>query len=190
MSDDCNTDAGIKPAEHEAVFVHFSSPPLTSAAKYDTLSVVRTYVLFRRHKLPEEVNMEGPLWKSLNTASSFDLITPVMAFIQDAVNGPPAHFGISPYTGLRFKDIRRLLNSYGVKVWGLMLSTDAQVVMFTVRKSQAKWTYYLLQREGIPILYAPDEAVQFSERRTKREASSATPLDPVFGFLNKLYNEV
>jgi hypothetical protein len=133
--------------------------------------------------------MEGPLWKLLNTASSFDLITPMMAFIQDFANGSPAHFGISPYTGLRFKDIRRLLNSHGVKVWGLMLSTDAQVVMFTVHKSQAKWTYYLLQREGIPILYAPDEAVQFSERQTKGEASNKNPLDPILSFLDKLHNE-
>jgi hypothetical protein len=133
--------------------------------------------------------MEGPLWKFLNTASSFDLITPLMAFMQDIVNGSPAHFGISPYAGLPFRKIRRLLNSHGVKVWGLMLSTDAQVVMFTVHKSQARWAYHLLQREGIPILYAPDAAVQFSQRRTKRADGTQTPLDPVFNFLDKLHNQ-
>jgi hypothetical protein len=53
-------------------------------------------------------------------------------------------------------DVRRLLSRYGVKVWGLMVNDGT--LMFTVPKSQAKWAYYLLEREGAPLLYTPDAA--------------------------------
>lgn len=105
--------------------------------------------------------MKNPLMDALNIASNFDIITPLVAFIQDFVNGNPAHFGVQPCpASLPLRNIRRLLNTHGVKVWGLMLSTDAQVVMFTVPKSQARWTHHLLQRDGVPILYAPNEAIK------------------------------
>jgi hypothetical protein len=133
--------------------------------------------------------MDGPLWKFLNAASSFDLITPLAAFIQDVANGSPAHFGISPYTGLRFRHIRRLLKRHGVKVWGLMLSPDAQTVMFTVHRSQARWTYYLLQREGIPILYAPEAAVRDPDSHTNTPSGGKNPLEPVIRLLDKLDNQ-
>jgi hypothetical protein len=58
--------------------------------------------------------------------------------------------------------------------------------MFTVPKTQAKWTYYLLQREGVPILYAPSEVAGSSRRGQGKAEQGSSPLDGIFGFLDKL----
>jgi hypothetical protein len=92
----------------------------------------------------------------LDLACAFDWITPAAAFINDARNGPPADFGMPALAGWSRGDVRRLLSRYGVKVWGLMVNGDT--LMFTVPKSQAKWAYYLLEREGVPLMYVPAAA--------------------------------
>ena len=93
--------------------------------------------------------------KFLTIGCLFDWITPTVAFIQDFFYGPIGDFGIpaNPYWGRR--EIKRLLRYYGVKVWGLMYNYSGDILMFTVRKQQAVLAYYLLQRAGVPILYAP-----------------------------------
>jgi hypothetical protein len=123
----------------------------------------------------------------LNIACAFDWITPALAFAQDFLNGPVADFGIPANAGWSRRDIKRLLSRYGVRVWGLMFSGDT--LMFTVPKSQARWTYYLLEREGVPILYAPAEAVNSPSRQKKEQASLTTLLDPAFDFLDKLHDD-
>jgi hypothetical protein len=123
----------------------------------------------------------------LNIGSAFDWITPAMAFVQDFLNGPVADFGIPENAGWSRRDIKRLLSRYGVRVWGLIFSRG--VLMFTVPKSQARWAYYLLEREGVPILYAPAEAVNSPSRRKEEPASLTTLLDPAFNFLDKLHDD-
>ena len=122
----------------------------------------------------------------LNIASSFDLITPTIAYLEDFLYGPAAHFGIPAHTGWSTSDIKRILIGRGVKVWGLMLSTDGEALMFAVRKTQAKWAYYVLKQEGVPVLYAPADVVKAWERRSARKANARTPLDAIFDFLDKL----
>lgn len=60
---------------------------------------------------------------------------------------------ITPHWGSR--EIKRLLNDHGVRVWGLMFDLAGNVLLFTVKKNQAEYTYYLLRDMGIPIVYAP-----------------------------------
>ena len=93
--------------------------------------------------------------KFLTIGCLFDWITPTIAFIQDFLYGPKSDFGIpaNPYWGRR--EIKRLLRHYGVNVWGLMYNYNAEILMFTVRRQQAILAYYLLQRAGVPLLYAP-----------------------------------
>lgn len=120
----------------------------------------------------------------LNIASAFDWITPALAFAQDFLNGPVADFGIPENAGWSRRDIKRLLSRYGVRVWGLIFSRG--ILMFTVPKTQAKWAYYLLKRAGVPILYAPAEAMDASAAGTGKPAKRTTPLDPLFDFLDRL----
>ena len=92
----------------------------------------------------------------LNIGCSFDWITPLIAFIQDLFSGPVSDFGIpvNSYWGRR--EIMQLLEYYQVHVWGIMFNFTGEIMLFTVQRKQAALTYYLLQQEGIPILYAPN----------------------------------
>lgn len=101
----------------------------------------------------------------LFVGSAFDWITPTWAFFQDFLNGPAADFGIPAHAGYGRAEIKRLLKNHGVRVWGLMLDTGGDMLMFTVPKAQAKWAYYLLTREGVPVLYAPGEVTGEAKKR-------------------------
>jgi hypothetical protein len=122
----------------------------------------------------------------LNIGCAFDWITPTVAFVQDFFNGPASNFGIPANAGWDRKDIKRLLTDHGVRVWGLMYNLSGEMLMFTVKKSQAKWAYYLLQREGVPILYAPAKVVNSSSRVTPKKNNVTDPLDAIFNFLDNL----
>ena len=93
--------------------------------------------------------------KLLNIGSAFDWITPSIAFAQDFIHGPVGDFGIpvNPYWGRR--EVKRLLNDHGVRVWGLMFDLAGDVLLFTVNRRQAEFTYYLLREQGIPVIYSP-----------------------------------
>jgi len=93
--------------------------------------------------------------KILNIGSAFDWITPSVAFVQDSRNVPVGHFGIPVNCSWGSKEIKRLLGSYDVHVWGLMFNFEGDVLLFTVKKRDAELTYYLLRRMGIPIIYSP-----------------------------------
>ena len=123
--------------------------------------------------------------KLLDVGCAFDWITPTLAFAQDFFNGPVSDFGIPSHAGWGRSDIKSLLKGHGVRVWGLMYNVSGDMLMFTVPKTQAKWTYYLLQREGVPILYAPTEAI-YSPKTTK----AANPLESAFKFLDKLDKDI
>jgi hypothetical protein len=101
----------------------------------------------------------------LNVASAFDWITPTIAFVQDFFYGPASDFGIPSNGGWSGKDIKRVFKRHGIRVWGLMLNLNGDMLMFTVPRNQAKWAYYVLQNEGVPILFAPTEIVNSSPGR-------------------------
>lgn len=122
----------------------------------------------------------------LNIGCAFDWITPTVAFVEDLFNGPASNFGIPANAGWDRKDIKRLLTEHGVRVWGLMYNLSGEMLMFTVKKPQAKWAYYLLQREGVPILYAPAEVVNSSSQPTPKKNNATDPLDAIFNFLDNL----
>jgi len=94
----------------------------------------------------------------LDFGCGFDWITPTWGFVQDFLNRPASHFGIPGNTVWGRRDLKRLLRRYGVKAWGLMYDSTGDLLMFAVPKSQARWAYYCLEKEGVPILYAPREA--------------------------------
>jgi hypothetical protein len=69
--------------------------------------------------------------------------------LQDAVNGPSHTFFVRAERGWRANEIDRLLRGHGVHVWGeIIVAGD---MMFTVRRAQARWAQYLLERAGVPI---------------------------------------
>ena len=127
--------------------------------------------------------------KLLDIGCAFDWITPTVAFVQDFFNGPVSNFGISPHAGWGCSDIKHLLNRNGVRVWGLMYNVDGDMLMFTVPKTQTKWAHYLLQREGIPLLYAPAIDINTSKSSNKK-IDLSDPFESVFKFLDKLEKDI
>lgn len=127
--------------------------------------------------------------KLFDLGTVFDWITPTSAYVQDFFNGPVSDFGIPAHASYDRADIKHLLNSHGIRVWGLMYSTSEEIVMFSVPKAQAKWAYYLLQRERIPVLYAPAEATH-SSKNPRKQANPSDPFEAVFNFLDNLEKKI
>jgi hypothetical protein len=122
--------------------------------------------------------------EALEIGSNFDWISPLFAFVQDFINRPVSDFGISVSAGWGRRDIKRLLKQHGVGVWGVIYRQD--MLMFTVRKAQAKRAFYLLKRARVPIRYAPAGLASAVQREMERQANAGTPLDPTFDFLDRL----
>ena len=88
--------------------------------------------------------------KFLNFASLFDLITPLATFAQDLQNHPSVGYNISVDAGWSAYAIRDLLQGAGIKLWGLTIFNG--LITFRVRRAQARYTQYWLERNGIPYV--------------------------------------
>jgi len=120
----------------------------------------------------------------LHLLASFDLISPVLAMIQNITNGPSHTFLIPEDCGWSGRRIEHLLRSHGVKTWGLMIIN--RKLRITVRLAQARWAQYLLEREGIPIEYGViDERIARAPRPTQ-ENKHTSPSEIVDRWLDKL----
>ena len=109
--------------------------------------------------------------------------------MQDFFNGPVSRFGIQANVGFDRGDIKRLLSKYGVESWGYIYNVAGDLIMLSVPQKQANWAYYLLQREGIPILFAPDEAI-YSPKKSTQNTNLSDPFESVFKFLDKLEKDI
>jgi hypothetical protein len=128
--------------------------------------------------------------------SGANWITPVVTLVQDIVNGPTSHFAVpgAMAGGPDRREIRRALQDNGVSVWGLMYSPDLELLMFSVHERQAKRTFHILSRAGIPILNAPPRATRsageqpstWSSRHKSKKRDTQTLLEHLFDFLDLL----
>jgi hypothetical protein len=100
---------------------------------------------FYTDEWPGQKSLKGPI----------DVITPGWAFLRDWLSGGAAHWGISIYAGATDSQIRDYLKSYGIKTWGMMLSTDGNTWMFATPKVQAREAAYLFQEAGLRVEYTP-----------------------------------
>ncbi len=111
----------------------------------------------------------------LRVGSSCDLITPTIALFQDIRNGPSVQFSVPYDTGWSAVQIKEMLEAVGISVWGLMVKEEA--VTFTVRKAQARYAAYWLERKGLPCesSLANDGDV---ERRPRTISAKREPVAP------------
>ena len=120
----------------------------------------------------------------LHLMASFDLISPVLAVIQNVANGPSHTFLIPEDCGWSGRRIEHLLRSHGVKTWGLMIIN--RMLRITVRRPQARWAQYLLEREGIPIEYGViDERIDRAPRPAQANERTS-PLETLDRWLDEL----
>ena len=85
----------------------------------------------------------------LKFGATFDWISPLIAIGQDIANGPSYTFLIPANCGWTGREIINLLRRNGIKTWGHMIVNDT--FMISVRKPQAQWATYVLERAGIPL---------------------------------------
>jgi hypothetical protein len=108
----------------------------------------------------------------LKGGSSFDWISPVVALIQDLRNGPSVGFNVSMEAGWSTAQLQALLNERGIKLWGMMMVDDA--IIFCVRKTQARYAHYVLDRAGVPYQGGLGEATAFAPYSSKRKQERQT----------------
>ena len=90
----------------------------------------------------------------LRIGSQFDYVSPMVAFVQDLLYGPSITFLIDESScAWSANRIKELLESHGIKTWGLLFALDAEgdVIMITVKREQALWAQYLMLRAGLPL---------------------------------------
>jgi hypothetical protein len=101
------------------------------------------------------------LYRILEVGASIDLVSPLLALLQNALNGPSHTFLVPDDCGWSGRQIERLLKQHGVKLWGRMIVR--RTIIFTVRIAQARWAEQLLRQESIPVVSPP---VQVPARRS------------------------
>lgn len=120
----------------------------------------------------------------LHLIASFDLISPVLAVIQNVANGPSHTFLIPEDCGWSGRRIEHLLRSHGVKTWGLMIIN--RMLRITVRQPQARWAQYLLERERIPIQYGLLDESTIRASRPVQKDKQTNPLETITRWFDKL----
>lgn len=91
----------------------------------------------------------------LKVGAGFDWITPLWAFVQDARYGQPFQINVPYEAGWSGREITTELNEKGIRSWGLMVV--GETITFTVRKPQARYALYWLERWGVPYMARVDK---------------------------------
>jgi len=109
-------------------------------------------------------------------AIMFDWVSPILAVVQNVVNGPTHVFAIPKAVGWSGTDLEQLLRRYGISTWGRMIINDCFV--FSVRQSQARWAEYVLQRAGLPIMNGRVRARNGATRQSAQGSATNKPARP------------
>jgi hypothetical protein len=120
----------------------------------------------------------------LAIGSAFNWISPLIAGIKDITNGPSHTFLIYEECGWSVNEIVRLLRRHGIKTWGHMIVNNN--IMITVRKAQAQWAQYLLERERIPIEYGLVKEPNSAGSQLKQKGKSQDPLEEALSWVDDL----
>ena len=127
----------------------------------------------------------------LKFGAGFDWITPLWAFLQDAHYGQPFQINVPYNAGWSGRVLTMELKEKGVKTWGLMVV--GETITFTVRRQQARYALYWLERWGVPYMARMDKLP--TGRHTKAyvadfdDADDEKPEDESEGFYADIDDE-
>ncbi len=85
--------------------------------------------------------------KLIGFGAGFDWITPIWTFVLDWQRRPAVGYNIPVGGSWSVYMVRDLLRTKGVQVWGLTIVGG--MIIFRVRKAQARWAQHLMTRNGI-----------------------------------------
>lgn len=110
--------------------------------------------------------------KVVKASASWDWVTPLIAFVQDWWYRPSTGFNLPFGYSYSAWEIKRFLQSKGVRVWGVMVIGD--VITLRVREAQALYTQYWLEQLGIPYEggLSPEVAAQYKATNKMHNSSS------------------
>ena len=114
----------------------------------------------------------------------FDWMSPLLAWFQDRLHGPSHTFLIPEGCGWTGRQIQQMLNSHGIRVWGLMFLRHT--LLLSVREAQVRWAQYLLQHQGIPILNEVEAWKHAPGHRVCQKSAPSSPADDIQGWLDQL----
>lgn len=121
--------------------------------------------------------------KALAIGGSFDWISPLVTLLLNFRRRPSVGYVVPADTSWGCNAIARLLRERGVQVWGI--EYDGGSIVFRVRRAQAEYAQYWLERNGIPYAggVAPGtggSSAPGAARATKSTtAAQAAPVRPV-----------
>lgn len=124
-----------------------------------------------------------PIDKFFEIGVNADWISPLLSIIQDMANGPHHDFLVDWNSGWSANEIKRLLKKHGIKVWGVMVRHET--IMFTVRKKQAQWAQYVLQKNGIPLMGGLLSTENGRKSPKAQKKASDWDIDSLFSWMDK-----
>jgi hypothetical protein len=112
--------------------------------------------------------------------SELDWITPVLTWLTDMRSGGSVGYNIPVDAGWSALAIQMMLHEAGVRIWGL--SIVAGIITFRLKRSQARYAQYLLERNGIPYQGGMDITSSKSKEHQRQSSLRSAPSD---GLLNR-----
>lgn len=85
----------------------------------------------------------------VNALSGCDIVSPTISLFRSMRNGPSVRFFVPYDLGWSAVQMKKMLESKGVIVWGLTVAGED--ITFQVRETQARYAAYWLQRHRLPF---------------------------------------
>jgi hypothetical protein len=83
----------------------------------------------------------------VDVVSGCDIVSPTISFFRGVRNGPAVQFLVPADSGWSANQVRRMLESKGVIVWGVDVAGED--IAFKTRVTQARYAAYWLQRHRL-----------------------------------------
>jgi len=105
--------------------------------------------------------------------AEFDWITPVLTWLTDMRSGGSVGYNIPVEAGWSALAIQTMLHDAGVRIWGL--SIVAGIITFRLKRKQARYAQYLLERHGIPYQGGIDVRTSAKEQSQHDSSPDSSP---------------
>lgn len=124
--------------------------------------------------------------------AEFDWITPVLTWLTNMRSGGSVGYNIPVDAGWSALAIQMMLHDAGVSIWGL--SIVAGIITFRLKRKQARYAQYLLERHGIPYQGGMDitsaQSRGHQRQSSLRSAASDGLLDRTIAPIHRLVQKL
>jgi hypothetical protein len=126
--------------------------------------------------------------KFYEIGGSADLITPVSTWLQNLYHGSSFHINIQRACGYSITQVEDALRQKGIYVWGGTVIDE--VITLNVRRTQAEYALYWLERWQIPIDGHSKLDGTVRGAGTPVDGDRSSPKSTTDGVLGSIFNSV